>query len=158
MVLNWEKNLFSHWWISQILFSREFRLIYKINYKEVFRFLLVGCIAAFANISSRIIFSRFFSYKLSIIFSFLIGLSTGFIFMRNYVFVFKKNLIYLQIQRFILINLLNLIQTFFISLGLNYLLSLIINKEKLVELIAHVVGVLFPGITSYFAHKYFTFK
>lgn len=78
--------------------------------------------------------------------------------MRNYVFIFKKNLIHLQIQRFILINILNLIQTFFISLGLDFLLSLIINNEELVELIAHVVGVLFPGITSYFAHKHFTFK
>ncbi len=130
----------------------------KINYKQISRFLLVGGFAASANISSRIILSNFFSYKLSIIFSFLIGLTTAFILMRNYVFVFKKNLIYLQIQRFIFINLINLIQTFFISLGLNFLLSLIINKVELVESIAHIVGVLFPGITSYFAHKYFTFK
>ena len=140
------------------MFSREFRLIYKKNYKQVLRFLLAGGIAAFANISSRIIFSKFFSYKLSIIFSFLIGLTTGFILFRNYVFVLKKNLIYLQIQRFILINLINLIQTFFISLGLNFLFSLIIDKVELVEFTAHVVGVLFPVITSYFAHKYFTFK
>ncbi len=140
------------------MFSKESRLIYKINYIQVFRFLLVGGFAAFTNIISRIIFSKFFSYKLSIIFSFLIGLSTGFILMRNYVFVFKKDLIYRQIKRFIFINLLNLIQTFFISLGLNFLLSLIINKVVLVELLAHVVGVIFPVITSYFAHKYFTFK
>ena len=140
------------------MFSRESRLIYKINYKQVFRFLLVGGFAAFANIISRIIFSEFFSYKLSIIFSFLVGLTTGFILMRNYVFVFKKNLIYRQIQRFILINLLNLIQTFFISLALNSLMSLLITKVELVELIAHIVGVLFPVITSYIAHKYFTFK
>ncbi len=133
-------------------------MIGKINYKQVFKFLLVGGFAAFANISSRIIFSNFFSYKLSIIFSFLIGLTTAFLLMRNYVFVFKKNLIYLQIQRFIFINLLNLIQIFFISLGLNFLLSLIINNVELVELISHIVGVLFPGITSYFAHKHFTFK
>ena len=140
------------------MFTRESRLIYKINYKQFFRFLLVGGFAAFANITSRIIFSKFFSYKLSIIFSFLVGLTTGFILMRNYVFVFQKNLIYRQIQRFILINLLNLIQIYFISLALNSLMSLLITKVELVELIAHIVGVLFPAITSYFAHKYFTFK
>ena len=140
------------------MFTRESRLIYKINYKQFFRFLLVGGFAAFANITSRIIFSKFFSYKLSIIFSFLVGLTTGFILMRNYVFVFQKNLIYRQIQRFILINLLNLIQIYFISLALNSLMSLLITKVELVELIAHIVGVLFPVITSYFAHKYFTFK
>ena len=139
-------------------FLREYELIYKINFNQVFRFILFGGLAAFANITSRIIFSKFFSYELSIIFSFLIGLTIAFTLMRKYVFVFKKNHIYRQIRRFILINILSLMQTFFISLGLNLLLSLIVNKVQLVELIAHIVGVSFPVITSYFAHKYFTFK
>ena len=140
------------------MFLRESKFIYKINYKQVFIFLVVGGLAAFANITSRIIFSKFFSYKLSIIFAFLIGMTTAFLLMRNYVFVYKKNLIYRQIFRFLVINLFNLIQTFFVSLGLNFLLVFFINKVEFVELIAHIGGVLFPAITSYFAHKYFTFK
>ena len=139
-------------------FLKGFELIYKLNFKQVLKFLIFGGLAALANIVSRIILSEFFSYQLSIIFSFLIGLTTAFILMRNYVFVLKKNLISRQIRRFILINILNLIQIFFISLGIKFLLVLIINKVEFVELISHVLGVSFPAITSYFAHKNFTVK
>ena len=78
--------------------------------------------------------------------------------MRKYVFVFKKNLLIRQIVRFFFINLLNLIQTFLISLGLKYLLGFILSNIGVIELFAHILGVSFPIITSYFAHKYFTFQ
>ena len=130
----------------------------KLNFNEIYRFLLAGGFAALVNIFSRIIFSNFFSYKLSIIFAFFLGLSTGYLLMRNFVFNLKKNLIFNQIIRFILINILALIQTLFISICFKYLLNIFFWNNGLADLIAHLIGVLFPVLTSYFAHKYYTFK
>ena len=86
------------------------------------------------------------------------SLFSGFILMRKYVFVFKKNLLIPQIVRFVFINLLNLIQTFLITLGIKYFLGSILSNIQIIELFAHILGVSFPIITSYFAHKYFTFQ
>ncbi len=78
--------------------------------------------------------------------------------MRKYVFVFKRNLLFSQIVRFFFINLLNLIQTFLITLGIKYILGFVLSNVGIIELISHMLGVSFPIITSYFAHKYFTFR
>ena len=130
----------------------------KLNLNQIIKFTIAGGFAALANIISRILFSIFFPYKLSILFSFFVGLTTGFILMRKYVFVFKINLLFRQIIRFFFINLLNLIQTFLITLGIKYLLGFILSNIGIIELIAHMIGVSFPIMTSYFAHKYFTFQ
>ena len=130
----------------------------KSKFKEFIKFILAGGFAAFANIGSRIFFSIFFPYNLSIVFSFFVGLSSGFLLMRKYVFVFKRNLLKSQIIRFTFINILNLFQTFFIAYSLKFLLGMMVNNIKIIELLAHIGGVSFPIITSYFAHKYFTFR
>lgn len=129
-----------------------------LNLKQFLKFLLAGGFAALANIISRIIFSYFFSYELSIIFSFLVGLIFGYLLMSNYVFSFKKNLLFKQITRFLIINILTLIQTLLTTITLKYFLGFFLESIDLTELIAHIVGVSFPALTSYFAHKYFTFN
>ena len=134
------------------------KLFFNLNLQQILRFIIAGGFAALANILSRILFSFFFPFKLSILLSFFIGLSSCFILMRKYVFVFKKNLLIRQIVRFFFINLFNLIQTFLITLGLKYLLEFILSDVGIIELFAHVLGVTFPIFTSYFAHKYFTFQ
>ena len=133
-------------------------MLSKSKFKEFIKFILTGGFAAFANIGSRIFFSIFFPYNLSIVFSFFVGLSSGFLLMRKYVFVFKRNLFRSQIIRFTFINILNLFQTFFITYTLKYLLGFLLNNIEIIELLAHMGGVSFPVITSYFAHKYFTFR
>ena len=78
--------------------------------------------------------------------------------MSNYVFSFKRNLLFKQITRFLIINILTLIQTLLTTITLKYFLGFFLESIDLTELIAHIVGVSFPALTSYFAHKYFTFN
>jgi len=130
----------------------------KLNFNEIYRFLFAGGFAALVNISSRIIFSNFFSYKISIIIAFFFGLITAYLLMRNFVFDLKNNLIFNQMIRFILINLLTLIQTLIITISFKYLLNIFFWNLGLIEFFAHLIGVSFPFLTSYFAHKYYTFK
>ena len=126
--------------------------------KQILKFFIAGGAAALANIGTRIIFSNFFSYEISILLSFLVGLTTGFFLMKEYVFDLSKKSLMTQIFRYILVNLAALLQTFLISVYLNNFLLLYFSNENLTEIIAHSTGVVFPVFTSYFAHKIFTFK
>ena len=129
-----------------------------LNLSQFLKFLIAGGFAAFANIISRVIFSYFFSYEISIVFSFIVGLFFGYLLMRNYVFSFRRNFFSTQIIRFFIINIIALLQTFLITIFFKYLLDFFLENMDIKELIAHIIGVSFPALTSYFAHKYFTFK
>ncbi len=126
--------------------------------KQILKFLIAGGAAALANIGTRVIFSNFFSYEISILLSFLVGLTTGFILMKKYVFDLSKKSLITQIVRYVLVNLAALLQTFLISIYLNNFLLIYFNNNNLTEIAAHSIGVIFPVFTSYFAHKIFTFK
>ena len=60
--------------------------------------------------------------------------------------------------RFVLINLLALVQVWLISVGLANWIFPMVGLVWQAELIAHIVGVLSPVVTSYFGHRYFTFR
>ena len=126
--------------------------------KQILKFFIAGGAAALANIGTRVIFSNFFSYEVSILLSFCVGLTTGFILMKEYVFDLSNNSLATQILRYVLVNLAALLQTFLISIYLNKLLLLYFDNSNFTETTAHSIGVIFPVFTSYFAHKIFTFK
>ena len=88
----------------------------------------------------------------------MVGLLFGYFLMRNYVFYLKKTILFNQIIRFLIINFMALLQTLLITIAFKYFLDFFIENIDLIELIAHIIGVSFPALTSYFAHKYFTFK
>ena len=134
--------------------------------KQFIRFLFVGGIAAGANFGSRFLFSRWVDYEVAIVLAFLVGLLTGFILMRGLVFNAKGKALMPQIFNYVVVNLLALLQTFLISVGLVRWVfpqwDMIIQIEAITHLnaeaIAHLIGVLTPVITSYFGHKFLTFK
>jgi len=63
-----------------------------------------------------------------------------------------------QYFRFWLVNLAALIQVWLISVGLIYWIFPAIGWTFHAELIAHTIAVGSPVLTSYYAHKAFTFK
>lgn len=130
----------------------------KINLKQIIKFCISGGFAALANVLSRIFFSNFFSYEISILLSFLVGMITAFVLMQKYVFIFKRNSLLSQIMRFVFVNLMSLILTYIITFTLKYLLGVIFNSIEITELLAHIGGVSFPIFTSFIIHKYFTFQ
>ena len=125
---------------------------------NLIKFFIAGGAAASANIGSRVVFSLYFPYEISIVISFIIGLMVGFFLMRRFVFVSKDRVLSVQIGRFIIVNLLTLSLTFLISINLNNFLLLYLTNNSVTETVAHFVGVMIPVFTSYFAHKFFTFN
>lgn len=125
---------------------------------QFIKFLISGGIAAFLNWSSRFLFSEWMPFEYAVVAAYFVGLTTGFILMRNFAFSAKQGAVFRQISYFIFINLLGLAQTLLISIALLIWTAPLIQDIKNREAFAHLGGVLFPVITSYFGHKFFTFK
>lgn len=121
------------------------------------RFLVAGGIAAGSNFGSRFVFSTFMPYGVSIVFAYLVGMVVAFVLMRGHVFDAGNGPILDQAVKFTTINALAVIQTLVISLLLaSWLLHWLSDDDS--EALAHLVGVLVPVVTSYFGHKYLTFR
>jgi putative flippase GtrA len=125
---------------------------------QFIKFVLAGGIAAVANFGSRFVFNIWTSYEVAIILAYLVGMTVAFILMRGQVFNAENQSLTLQVLKFSGVNLLAVLQTFFISiLFLRYILPYF-NVVDHAAAVAHLIGVFVPVLTSYFGHKYLTFK
>lgn len=78
--------------------------------------------------------------------------------MRFFVFNGAGKPVIPQIRKYVLVNLFALLQTFLISLVLARWVLPSIGIHSHAEALGHLIGVLLPVLTSYFGHKYFTFR
>ena len=122
------------------------------------KFLVAGGLAAAGNFGSRFLFSKYVDYEYAIVFAYLVGMVIAFILMKGRVFGGSKASLLNQVLKFSLVNLLAVFQTLVISLLLAYWLLPVMGITDYVEAIAHFIGVLVPVVSSYYAHKYYTFK
>lgn len=122
------------------------------------RFFLVGVAAAAVNIFSRVLISYFVRFEYAVALAFPIALTFAFVMSRFFVFEASKRAVWEQYLRFWLVNLAALIQVWLISVGLSYWLFPAIGWTLYPELLAHTIAVCSPVLTSYYAHKLFTFS
>ena len=123
-----------------------------------FFFLVSGGIAACINFTSRFFFSVFFLFEVAVIFAFFLGLVVGFLLMRSFVFPGGGGALSQQFLIYTAVNLFGLMQTLLISsLFARWLLPFVGVLDN-AEAWGHLVGVLVPMVTSYFGHKFLTFR
>lgn len=122
------------------------------------RFFLVGIAAAMVNITSRVLFSSFVHFEVAIVLAFLVGLTFAFSMSRLFVFEESQKSLWEQYFRFFLVNLAALAQVWLISVGLTKWLFPTIAWTFHAQLLAHAIAVGSPILTSYYSHKFFTFK
>ena len=95
---------------------------------------------------------------MAIVLAYLTGMVTAFLLAKRFVFKQSKHSFIFSVVLFSAVNLLAVMQTWLISMGLAlYVLPYIGVKAYLNE-IAHAVGIAVPVFTSYFGHKYFSFR
>ena len=121
-------------------------------------FLVAGAIAAAANVGSRILFSRLVGLELAVILAYLVGMTVAFVLMRAAVFPPSAAPIGRQVALFAAVNLAALLQTLVVTLLLARWLLPAAGLQAHVEEIAHVFGVGVPIVTSFFGHKYLSFR
>jgi len=124
---------------------------------EFVRFVLTGGFAAAVNVVSRILLSFVMPFSVAVVFAYLVGMVTAFCLNRQFVFEKSDRQVGGQAVRFVMVNLIALAQVWVISIALADWAFPAIGLVWHREVIAHLIGVLSPVVTSYFGHKYFTF-
>ena len=122
------------------------------------RFLLSGGVAALVNIISRIFFNLFFTYSLSIFLAYIFGVLTAYFLNKKYVFTESGERQATEFVRFNLVNIFSLFFILLISNGLSNYIFPLLGFNFFPSDVAHIIGVLSTAISSYFLHKFFTFR
>lgn len=130
----------------------------KLDHNEFLQFLLVGGLAAGVNFISRIGFSELVSYRVAIVLAYLIGMLTAFILSKHYVFEHSGRPLKDELRDFTIVNVFAVIQVWLISVGLAEYFFPYISFTFYPEEVAHLIGLGIPAVTSYFGHKYFSFR
>jgi putative flippase GtrA len=122
------------------------------------RFVFTGGVAAGVNIGSRLALSHFAIYEIAVVLAYLLGMITAYVLAKLFVFDPSGRPVESEFIRFSLINLVALAQVWLLSVGLARQLFPAIGFSWHPETVAHVVGVLSPVITSYYGHRFFSFR
>ena len=135
----------------------------KLLNNRFIRFLLAGGLAAICNFGSRFLYSMFVDFSLAVVLAFMTGLTVGYLLNKRFVFTNSGNTPAQEMLWFLGVNLLALAQTWGLSV---YLAAWLANDlfapnpmgNQWAEAIAHGAGVLLPVFTSYWGHRYLTFR
>lgn len=126
--------------------------------KRFLIFLLTGGLAACVNVLVRLLLSNFMSFQVAVVVAYLIAMVTAYALSRRFVFETSGRSVGEELTKFALVNLVAIVQVWLITMALNYYLLPAIGWTFYPELTAHMVGVASPVFTSYFGHKYFSFR
>ena len=122
-------------------------------------FVALGGCAAAANWLSRFPLEHFMSFSAAVMVAYMVGMVIAFTLFNRYVFPASPRPLAEQIKFFVLVNIAGVIQVWVVSMALVYhVLPAIGFEGPLAEPIAHGVAIGVPTISSYFGHKFLTFR
>ena len=124
---------------------------------EVTRFLLTGGFAAAVNVASRYGLSLAMPFEFAVVVAYLIGMTTAYILARRFVFQRSGRSVGNEFARFAIVNAFALVLVWAISVGLARGVFPAIGFHWYADTVAHVIGVAAPAITSFMAHRSYTF-
>lgn len=122
------------------------------------RFLSCGGLAAGLNWTSRFGWSLLLPFGLAVIAAYLTGMLAAFLLFRAYVFDDSDGPVGPQVRGFVLVNLLGMAATWALANLLVYWLLPAAGLGWHVEAIGHGVAIVAPAVTSWFGHRFLTFR
>jgi putative flippase GtrA len=134
------------------------RRIHALFRSQFFLFLLVGGTAAAVNFLSRIVVNHWVGYAWSVAIAFGFGVITAFVLNRLFVFKGSSRSVHHQATWFLVVNLFGFLQTLVVSILLAEYAFPAWGFYWHAESIAHMIGIVLPLISSYFGHKYLSFR
>ncbi len=126
--------------------------------KQFISLLFAGGFAALVNFGSRFFYNEFFSFGNAVILAYITGMITAFVLTKLFVFEKSAHSAKKEFFYFTLVNVVAIIQTYIISVGFAEYLFPMMGFEFYPEAVAHAIGVIVPVFTSFFGHKYFSFR
>lgn len=121
-------------------------------------FLVIGGLAALVNLVARIVFNLVVDYQVAIVLAYPLGMVVAFLLNRHFVFKADAHPAMGQMVRFALVNVLSLAQIWIVSVGLVEWAFPALGFTWHAETVGHAIGLGSPALTSYFAHKHFSFR
>ncbi len=125
---------------------------------EFGRFLAVGGFAALVNFISRIYLSEVMDLGWAVFIAYIIGMLTAYVMSKVFVFAPSGKHPANELLYFTLVNIVAVAQVWVITIGLAEYVFPAIGFHIYSEDVAHLIGLSIPVISSYFGHKYFSFK
>lgn len=130
---------------------------------EFVRFLATGSIAALANLAAVWAFQLVAPYPLAVLLGYLVGMLLAFILFQRLMFntpglILTRPILARRILRFTLVNLLGMALAWGVSVSLFYLILPAIHWTFIPDRIANLIGVAIPAFSSYFGHKFWTYR
>lgn len=133
-------------------------MIGQLGSRQFLAFLLTGGAAAAVNFFSRILYNQWMGFSAAVICAYITGMVTAFVLARLFVFTTGTQSLGKSALMFALVNLLAIAQTWLVSMGMALYALPFFNVTRFAPEIAHAAGVLVPVISSYFGHKYLSFR
>jgi putative flippase GtrA len=133
-------------------------VIAEFKSKQFISFLFAGGLAAAVNFGSRFFYNEFVSFGNAVILAYITGMITAFVLTKLFVFDKSGHSTKKEFFYFTLVNIVAIVQTYIISVGFSQYLFPSMGFEFYPEAVAHAIGVVFPVFTSFFGHKYFSFR
>lgn len=120
------------------------------------KFLTSGTLAATVNLVSRAVLSLFLQFQLAVVLAYFVGMAVAYWLFSTTVFIDSSGIKKASIWRFVIVNIFGLLQTLLISELLIHLVST--GNNSVDELLSHIGGMSLAVITSFYAHRKYTFK
>jgi len=133
-------------------------VIAEFKSQQFISFLFAGGFAAVVNFGSRFIYNEFMSFGNAVILAYITGMITAFVLTKQFVFEKSSHSSKKEFFYFTLVNIVAIVQTYIISVGLVSYIFPSIGFNFHSEVIAHAIGIVFPVFTSFFGHKYLSFR
>lgn len=121
-------------------------------------FVAIGGFAAGVNLLARILFNTVIDFEWAVVIAYPFGMTVAFLLNRKYVFDGEDGHAGGQYFRFFLVNLVALAQIWVVSVALAMWLFPALGFTWHADTIAHGIGLASPIVTSYLAHKHFSFR
>ncbi|MEO9190558.1 MAG: GtrA family protein [Acetobacteraceae bacterium] len=124
---------------------------------QFLKFLVAAGLSVPVNLGSRVLLSRVMPYEAAIVVSHLCGMLTAFVLTRSFVFKRSGRHVSNELARFTLVNVLSLVVTWIVAVGLLRIVFPRIGFDAHPELVAHIVGLSFASLTSFYGHRRYSF-
>lgn len=122
-------------------------------------FVALGGCAAAINWLSRFPLGTVLPFSAAVIAAYMVGMAVAFTLFSRYVFPASPRPFAEQVKFFVLVNLAGVLQVWLVSLGLAYhVFPWIGFSGALAEPVAHGIAIGVPTISSYFGHRFLTFR
>ncbi len=122
------------------------------------RFLACGGFAAAVNWASRFAWNMIMPFSLAVLAAYVTGMVVAFILFREFVFERSSTDTSEQVRNFVIVNILGMAATWALANLLVYWALPAAGMTSHVEAIGHGIAIFAPVVTSWFGHRFLTFR